>query len=110
MFFDKCKFPDFFPISADIPKNISIFAKLKNRYSQFTMSKKDKDITEYLVVFVAEFAKRFGLKLTQSFNYLNQYGAMLLLEEQYGYVHTQSFESIIDEVSDYCQRKGGNLR
>lgn len=110
MFFDKCKFPDFFPISADIPKNISIFAKLKNRNIQFTMSKKDKDITEYLVVFVAEFAKRFGLKLTQSFNYLNQYGAMLLLEEQYGYVHTQSFESIIDEVSDYCQRKGGNLR
>ena len=74
------------------------------------MSKKDKDITEYLVVFVVEFAKRFGLDQTQSFNYLNQYGAMLLLEEQYAYVHTQSFESIIDEVAGYCQRKGGNLR
>ena len=74
------------------------------------MSKKDKDITEYLVVFVVEFAKRFGLDQTQSFNYLNRYGAMLLLEEQYAYVHTQSFESIIDEVAGYCQRKGGNLR
>ena len=74
------------------------------------MPKKDKDITEYLVVFVVEFAKHFGLELTQSFNYLNQYGAMLLLEKQYAYVHTQSFESIIDEVAGYCQRKGGNLR
>lgn len=74
------------------------------------MSKKDKDITEYLVVFVVEFAKHFGLEQTQSFNYLNQYGAMLLLEKQYAYVHTQSFESIIDEVAGYCQRKGGNLR
>ena len=74
------------------------------------MSKKDKDITEYLVVFVVEFAKHLGLEQTQSFNYLNQYGAMLLLEKQYAYVHTQSFESIIDEVAGYCQRKGGNLR
>ena len=74
------------------------------------MSEKDKDITAYLVAFVAEFAKRFGIGLTQSFNYLNRHCAIVLLEEQYGYVHTQSFESIIDDIALYCKSKGGDLQ
>ena len=69
-----------------------------------------KNIIEYLVVFVVEFAKHFGLTETQSFNYLDQYGAMLLLEQQYNYAHTQSFASIVDDVTQYCQRKGGHLK
>lgn len=74
------------------------------------MPTKEKNIIEYLVVFVIEFAKRFGLTEAQSFNYLNQYGAMLLLEQQYNYAHTQSFASMIDDVTQYCQRKGGQLK
>ena len=75
-----------------------------------TMPTKEKNIIEYLVVFVVEFAKHFGLTETQSFNYLDQYGAMLLLEQQYNYAHTQSFASIVDDVTQYCQRKGGHLK
>ena len=71
---------------------------------------KEKNIIEYLVVFVVEFAKHFGLTEAQSFNYLDQYGAMLLLEQQYNYAHTQSFASIVDDVTQYCQRKGGHLK
>ena len=74
------------------------------------MPTKEKNIIEYLVVFVVEFAKRFGLSEVQSFNYLNQYGAMLLLEQQYNYAHTQSFASMIEDVTQYCQRKGGQLK
>lgn len=74
------------------------------------MPTKEKNIIEYLVVFVVEFAKRFGLTEVQSFNYLNQYGALLLLEQQYNYAHTQSFASMIDDVTQYCQRKGGQLK
>lgn len=74
------------------------------------MPTKEKNIIEYLVVFVVEFAKRFGLTEVQSFNYLNQYGAMVLLEQQYNYAHTQSFASMIDDVTQYCQRKGGQLK
>lgn len=74
------------------------------------MPTKEKNIIEYLVVFVVEFAKHFGLTETQSFNYLDQYGAMLLLEQQYNYAHTQSFASMVDDVTQYCQRKGGHLK
>ena len=74
------------------------------------MPTREKNIIEYLVVFVVEFAKRFGLSEVQSFNYLNQYGAMLLLEQQYNYAHTQSFASMIEDVTQYCQRKGGQLK
>ncbi|MBO6023476.1 MAG: DUF3791 domain-containing protein [Bacteroidales bacterium] len=74
------------------------------------MSTKEKNIIEYLVVFVVEFAKHFKLTQAQSFNYLNQYGAMLLLEQQYGYAHTQSFASMVDDVAEFCQRKGGQLK
>ena len=74
------------------------------------MPTKENNIIEYLVVFVVEFAKRFGLTEVQSFNYLNQYGAMVLLEQQYNYAHTQSFASMIDDVTQYCQRKGGQLK
>ena len=73
------------------------------------MQRKEKDIIEYLVVFVVEFAKRFSLKQSQSFNYLNQHGAMTLLEQQYGYAHTQSFASMVDEIAEYCHRNGGHL-
>lgn len=77
---------------------------------QMPHEKKEKDIVEYLVVFVVEFAKRFGMKQAQSFNYLNRHGAMLLLEQQYGYAHTQSFDTMEEEVAEYCQRKGGSLK
>lgn len=73
------------------------------------MSQLEKNITEYLVVFVVEFAKHFKLTQTQAFNYLDQFGGMLLLEQQYDYFHTQSFESNIDDIADYCRKKGGTL-
>ena len=73
------------------------------------MSQAEKNIIEYLVVFVVEFAKHYKLTQTQAFNYIDQYGGMELLEQQYEYFHTQSFESNIDDIATYCRRKGGTL-
>jgi len=68
-----------------------------------------KDKIEWTLAFVYEFSIRFGLTLKQSFNYLSRYKAIQFVDEHYGYVHTQSFSSIVDDMIEYCQKKGGKL-
>ena len=50
---------------------------------------------EWTLIFVAEFGRKFGLTTKQAFNY--------------DYVHTQSFQSMINDICEYCHRKGGAL-
>lgn len=68
-----------------------------------------KDIAEYLVTFVAEFAKRYNLTDVQAFRYLYNHKAIDLLSTHYGFAHTQSFETMISDISTYCKRMGGAL-
>ena len=64
---------------------------------------------EWTLIFVAEFGKKFGLTLKQAFNYLTRYKGIDFIDKHYDYVHTQSFQSMISDISEYCQRKGGEL-
>lgn len=68
-----------------------------------------KDKVEWTVIFVMEFGRRHGLDMTQAFNYLSRFGAIKFIESQYAYVHTQSFSSIVDDMTEYCRRKGGTV-
>jgi hypothetical protein len=67
------------------------------------------DKAQYIVALIAEFASHYGLTTTQAVQYLSRYDALELYDRQYGYLHTQSFESNIRDLSAYCRRKGGNL-
>lgn len=73
------------------------------------MDLKLKDIAEYLVIFVSEFSKKYKMNNTSAFNYLRQFKAIEFLIKYYNYAHTQSFDTIIDEISSYCKRNGGQL-
>ena len=64
---------------------------------------------EWTVIFILEFSRRHGLNMKQSFNYLSQYKGIDFIDWNYGYVHTQSFASVIDYVSEYCVRHRGTL-
>ena len=68
-----------------------------------------RDKMEGTVIFILEFGRRHGLSMKQSFGYLSRYKAIDFIDRHYGYVHTQSFASIIDDMTDYCKRKGGQL-
>ena len=35
---------------------------------------------------------------------------MSFLDKHYDYVHTQSFKSMVDDITDYCHKKGGGLQ
>ena len=64
---------------------------------------------EYIVIFISEFARRFGLSAVQAYRYLNRYKAIDFLDEQYNIAHTQSFEDMMQNMASYCQRRGGAL-
>ena len=68
-----------------------------------------RDKMEWTVIFILEFGRRHGLSMKQSFGYLSRYKAIDFIDRHYGYVHTQSFASIVDDMPDYCKRKGGQL-
>lgn len=67
------------------------------------------DKLEWTVIFILEFGRRYGLSMKQSFNYLSRYKGIDFIDRNYGYVHTQSFASVIDGISEYCARHGGAL-
>lgn len=68
-----------------------------------------KDKIEWTVIFTSEFAKRHNLTLKQAFNYLLRYKGIAFVEKHYDYVHTQSFTSMVDDLTDYCHKVGGGL-
>lgn len=68
-----------------------------------------KDKLEWTIIFILEFGKRHGLTMKQAFNYLCRFKGIDFVNRHYDYVHTQSFVSMVDELTDYCHRKGGVL-
>ncbi len=73
------------------------------------MSREERYQIRYLVAFVAEFAKKFGLGQRQAFNYLQRFKGIDYLHSFYDVLHTQSFEDAIHDVTIICQRNGGAL-
>ena len=64
-----------------------------------------KDKIEWTIIFVWE----FGLTMKQAFNYLSRFKGIDFIDRHYGYVHTQSFASMVDDIAEYCHRHGGTL-
>lgn len=67
------------------------------------------DKLEWTTIFILEFGRKHELTMKQAFNYLSRFKAIDFIDRHYGYVHTQSFASVIEDMTDYCRRKGGQL-
>ncbi len=68
-----------------------------------------KDKTDWTLIFLWEFGKKYGLTMRQAFNYLKRYKGIAFIEKHYNYVHTQSFTSMVDDIAEYCHRQGRAL-
>lgn len=68
-----------------------------------------RDIFEYLIALVNEFAERFNLTDRQAFNYLKIHKGISFVEQNYGIIHTLDFNEAVDSVAAYCRRTGGEL-
>lgn len=74
---------------------------LQNKIKKDMYSNADK--IEWTLIFVSEFGRKFGLTMKQAFNYLTRYKGIDFIDRHYDYVHTQSFQSMITDISEYCK-------
>ncbi len=73
------------------------------------MSKSVIDRINYLIALISEFAKAHGLPIQQAYTYLQKYQGLDFVEEFYEVEHTLSFAEVVDDVTIYCKRMGGDL-
>ncbi len=68
-----------------------------------------RDIIEYIIALVNEFAKRFGLTEKQAYRYIRVHKGIAFIEQNYGIMHTLDFDEAVDSVALYCRKTGGKL-
>lgn len=68
-----------------------------------------RDVLEYIIALVNEFANRFDMSDRQAFNYIRHYHGVAFIEQNYGIMHTLDFKEAVDSVVNYCRRSGGDL-
>ncbi len=73
------------------------------------MKYKIRDIFEYIIALVNEFAKRFDLSDRQAYNYIKHHKGVDFIEKNYGIIHTLDFNEAVESVAAYCRRSGGKL-
>ena len=73
------------------------------------MEYKARDIIEYIIALVNEFATRFELTEKQAYRYISMYKGVVFVEQNYGIIHTLDFKEAVDSVALYCRKKGGKL-
>lgn len=74
------------------------------------IKKVDKDIIDYVMTAIIEFAKRHGLTIREASNYLNRFKGIDFLTEYYDVEHTLSFNDCVDDLTLVCQNNGGEVR
>lgn len=68
-----------------------------------------KDIVEYIIALVDEFAQKFHLTDRQAYKYIRFHKGISFIEEHYGIIHTLDFREAVESVALYCRKSGGKL-
>ena len=68
-----------------------------------------RDIIEYIIALVNEFAKRFCLSEKQAYRYSRVHKGVSFIEQNYGIIHTLDFNEAVESVALYCRKAGGKL-
>lgn len=74
------------------------------------IKKADKNIIDYVMTAILEFAKRHSLTVREASNYLNRFKGIDFLTEFYDVEHTLSFNDCVDDLTVVCQNNGGEIR
>lgn len=75
-----------------------------------SVKKADKNIIDYVMTAIIEFAKRYGLTIREASNYLNRFKGIDFLMEFYDVEHTLSFNDCVDDLTVVCQNNGGEIK
>lgn len=70
----------------------------------------DKNMIDYVVVAVNEFAKTHDITVRDANNYLIRYKGIDFLTEHYEAEHLLSFNEIIQDLTQICLNNGGGIK
>ncbi len=69
-----------------------------------------KNRIDYIIACVSDFANKYGLTYQQTYAYLRRHTAIDFLLDCYAAMHTQSIESSVADLQEYCYNRGGRIR
>lgn len=70
----------------------------------------DKDLIDYTMTVILEFARRHNLSIREASNYLTRFKGIDFLTEFYDVEHTLSFNDCVDDLTTVCQANGGAIK
>lgn len=73
------------------------------------MSTEIRDKAEYIVAFIAKFAKTKHLSESQAYRYLRRFDAIRFINIHYNIAHTLRMEDVLEDITAYCKRHGGAI-
>ena len=71
------------------------------------MPQQRRNMINYMVVCVNDYADRHGLSYAETFDYLMRNGGLDFLEECYDAEHTLSLDAALDDLDVICKRNEG---
>jgi hypothetical protein len=69
----------------------------------------EKEVIEYVVIAISEFARRYSLNIKEASNYLLHFKGIDFLEKCYAAEHTLSVNDWIEDITAICKRNGGEI-
>lgn len=74
------------------------------------MSQQMRNMIDYMVVCVNDYADRHGLSLSDSFDYLLRNKGLSFIEDCYEAEHTLSLDDTLEDLEAICKRNEKALR
>lgn len=68
-----------------------------------------KDVVDYVMTAIIEFARHHALTIREASNYLNRFKGIDFLSEFYDVEHTLSFNDCVADLTVVCHKNGGAL-
>lgn len=63
-----------------------------------------RDKMDYIVMLIAEFARRHNLTAVQAYRYMAQHKGIELCDRHYGIMHTLSLDENMESLDIYCRK------
>lgn len=72
----------------------------------------ERDFTnklEYTIAVIGEFASAHSISTAKAFEYLDKFKGLDFIDRFYDVEHTLSFEDVVEDLTAYCKRQGGQI-
>ncbi len=74
------------------------------------MFKHEKDIINYIVICINEFAKQCNMTSKEAYFYLRDFKGIEFLKENYEAEHTVSLDDAVEDLKQVCKNNGGGTK